>query len=310
MKPSEVDEIIACLPKGRTLFYYFQDRYALLLLSYLVGAGRSKADVRRTSFSKLLSKPIVQAATDNLGHSILSTDVLNSVWPPAYECYLLTLGSWGSGNRTYDQMSRTGHNLVLQLNFSSKHDRPYQALIGDEADQPFEYAYHPIAEGGYHTLAWARLDIDLRTGEALIEEVQNDWLRFALSSKSRAEPLADEESVYFRGSYIAAKRVRRYVRDVLAPHLKIWDEAMLMAAIWFLTEELGIQRIFYHTHASGTALKQIVGRPPPRSLYTSLPKKFCFVATEERPTFLYRTASKNRQYRDALKQAQFQLLEW
>jgi hypothetical protein len=29
------EEIIACMPQGRTLFYYFKDRYALLLFSRL-----------------------------------------------------------------------------------------------------------------------------------------------------------------------------------------------------------------------------------------------------------------------------------
>ena len=32
MKQDQIDEIVACLPKGKTYFYYFAEKYALMLL--------------------------------------------------------------------------------------------------------------------------------------------------------------------------------------------------------------------------------------------------------------------------------------
>jgi hypothetical protein len=309
MQREEVDEIIRCLPSGKTYFYYFPDRYAFLLLSYLVGGGMLTKEIKASAFAKLLSKPSVQSAIANVGGTMLSREVFDSRWPAQSECYLLSLGRWGSGDRAHDQISRKGHNLVLQLNFSSKHNRPYEALIQPDESHPFEYRYHPIADHGYHTLAWCRLDLDLKAGEALIEEIQNDWLRYALRSRAVAESGDESRIVEFRGSRIPVDKVKRYVDHVLSPHLKIWDEAMLTAAIWFLREELGIKRVFYHTYESGAALKGIRGRLPPRSLYTTLPKKFCFVTTREKPSFLESQRTR-RKRRSGVDEAQFQLLTW
>ncbi|WP_146242397.1 hypothetical protein [Acaryochloris thomasi] len=243
----------------------------------------------------------------NAGGKILSEDIFDSQWPLQSECYRLTLGTWGSGYQYYDQMSRQGKNLVLQLNFSSKHNRPYQRLIRPDDFHPFEYEDHPISDGGHHTLAWSRIDLDLNTGEALIEEIQNDWIRFALRSKAAADHKSD--SIYFRGSLLRVNQVREYVDQVLLPHIKLWDEAMLAATIWFLREELGIKKIFYHTYESGATLKKIAGTLPPRSLYTALPKKFCFRETHEQPTFL-NPSVRNKKRRQLLSNARFQLLSW
>jgi hypothetical protein len=68
--------------------------------------------------------------------------------------------------------------------------------------------------------------------------------------------------------------------------MRQWAEAMLAATIWFLREELGIKTIFYHTFDSGCRLKGIEDTLPPRSLYTVLPKKFCFEETDRLPGFL------------------------
>ena len=38
---------------------------------------------------------------------------------------------------------------------------------------PFEWTSHPVHEGRHRTLAWARIDLDWESGEALIEEIQN-----------------------------------------------------------------------------------------------------------------------------------------
>lgn len=68
--------------------------------------------------------------------------------------------------------------------------------------------------------------------------------------------------------------------------MRLWDEAMLASAIWFLKEEIGITRIYYHTFEFGSQWKCITGMQPPRSLYTRLPDRFCFEKTRQVPHFL------------------------
>ena len=57
MKYEEAREIIACLGRQRTLFHYFKDRYACLLLADLVGEGRAIREVREHPFGRLLNRP-------------------------------------------------------------------------------------------------------------------------------------------------------------------------------------------------------------------------------------------------------------
>jgi len=274
-------EIIACLPEGRTIFRYFKDRYALAMLSYIVGRGMTPSEIKKTPMAKLLNRPVVKNLAASLGGKPLTPMAIESTWPAHHEAYLLTLGVWGDHkadrwDQEWYQTSRPAANLVLQLNFSAKHDRPYEKLLKPDEYHLFERYSHPINKEGRHTLAWARIDIDLDAGQALIEEVQNDWIRDALRNwreswqKSREDPRA----------------MARYLRDVLNPHIRIWDEAILSAAIWFLRVELGVRTIFYHTFDSGVRLKQITKPKPPRSLYTKLPSRFCFRETCVPPSFL------------------------
>ena len=82
------------------------------------------------------------------------------------------------------------------------------------------------------------------------------------------------------------ERLFRYVDEVLQPHIAVWDEAMLTATLRFLREDLGIRRIFYHTFDGGNRIKALRSGMPPRSLYTRLPRRFCFRKTAEVPSFL------------------------
>ena len=52
MDQADIDEIIACLPTGRTLFPYFKDRYTLMLLSYFVGAGKPMRAIKQSPFGR------------------------------------------------------------------------------------------------------------------------------------------------------------------------------------------------------------------------------------------------------------------
>jgi hypothetical protein len=307
MNKQEINEIIECLPRGRTPFYYFKDRYALMLMSLAFAKPATKAEVRDAGFGRLLEKPVVKQAMGTCGSAKVSADVCDVYWPDDYNCYVLSLGTWGSRRRWYDQTSRCGYNLVLQLNFSMEHTSRYYEIVDPERNYPFEYRSHPISDDKRRTLAWSRMDIELASDEALIEEIQNDWLRKAIAARRRADKCP--EKIWLQGKLVRSKTVIKYFDEVLVRHLKVWDEAMLAATIWFLRTEIGVSRIFYHAHGSGSKLKRIRCQQPPRSLYTTLPRKFCFAETDEHPTFLERHA-KGQKARRALNEAKFQSLNW
>ncbi len=306
MELTEVKEIIDCLPKGRTPFYYFKDRYALLLLGMAIDAPVRKRDLKGSAFARLLDKDVVKSAISKCGSAAIVPDTFDIDWPSEYECYLLTLGAWASLDR-WGQTSRRGYNLVLQLNFSSRHDKKYRKLIETDGRHPFEFRGHPVSTGKLRTLAWSRMDIDLSSGEALIEEIQNDWIRCARRVRRRAGTARNV--LRYRGVELRASAVVEYVDSVLQSHASFWDEAMLSATIWFLRRELGIRTIYYHTHESGAALKRIKHTLPPRSIYSALPRRFCFAKTDARPGFLPLTA-KFAAKRKALNEARFQVLRW
>ncbi len=145
----------------------------------------------------------------------------------------------------------------------------------------FEYWGHPIRTDGCPTLAWARLDVDLATGTALIEEIQSDWLRLLRS---------DIEDVAIRAPISRElKQKQSYEISLRARYEKLWPVAMMLATLMVLREHLGCHSVFLHQPEIGAALKSITGRHPPRSLYTSLPRSFCFEATQDVPAFLSRS---------------------
>lgn len=314
MEQEQVQEIIDCLGGSREKFYYHKDRYALMLLSYIAGSGMSIRDIKQSRFKKLLDKPFVKKILQHNGCSTLTRDMLNVFWPNQYSCYLLTLDSWGTGgdwSRFEAQTSRSGWNLVLQLNFSQQHNEVYQRLVKPGKYHPFEDEYHPIAKcGRLHTLAWARIDLDLERDEALIEEIQTDWIRLAKKSVKVATAIKKGDvrkprylPWYLKNMGCDVQALSQYVEQELRTHSEMWEEAMLASAIHFLRDKVGISRIFYHSFESGYTLKRITGRKPPRSLYTKLPARFCFEPSSEAPGFLIE--KQNRKIVSAVKKGNF-----
>jgi hypothetical protein len=289
MKKQDAEEIIHCLTQDRTLFYYFKDRYAPLLLSKVFPGNTTVADIKKSRFSPLLNKPVVKQVLANMGGAVLCCDDLLYSWDPSGKQFLLTLGIWGADKCDYYyQTSRRGHNLVLQLNFSNQHDKPYQKLVN--RDYWFSSYYHPRLNRGdreyfRETLAWARIDLDFQHGQALIEEIQSDWIRWAKSDYLRAK----RKVTCHAKTNCRCERMQwynnivQYYEQVLQPYNDLWAEAMLAATVNFVVDELGLRWIYYHTHETGKAVKRC---NPPRSLYTDLPRKFCFNKTSEGPTFL------------------------
>lgn len=311
MKTEDAKDIITCLPNGRTVYPYHQDRYAVQLLEFVVDDQVSISELRDSEFGKLLSRPTVKSVVASCGSGTLSRDDLAKAWPLDVEIYRLSLSRWGpESEKDWDrwgyQTSRPGQNLVLQLNFSNVHNQAYGKIVKSKDNSPFAFYGHPVVQRDWHTLAWARLDIDLDGGEALIEELQSDWVRysrkaaeFAQRTLAGADGQEPEKTIVFDGQTLDAQAVCAYYNDVVAPHAKLWDEAMLSAALWFLVSEIGVRQIYLHDHESGCKLKNLTFSQPPRSLYTKLPQRFCFQKSKQGPSFLF--AKPDRRLRKLMK---------
>lgn len=288
-----VNEIIACMPKERTKFRYFKSRYAFMLLQRIVGEGDTIGNIKKSVYSGLLDKPEVKRVLALVGNGVITPKFLNSVWPGDTYNFLLTVGRWGSNSYRWDQTSRRGYNLVLQLNFSNQHDGVYNRMVKPDYESLLNFFSHPILElddRDYfrETLAWSRIDLDFDKNEALIEEVQCDWLRQAKYLLQDAKYFKKQSKKMRRYWGLNGKLddIIKYCEEILMPYNKIWAEAMLAATIEFIQNELGINNIYYHSEKTGFRVKKINNTKPPRSLYRKLPNKFCFSKTTEAPEFL------------------------
>ncbi|MBB3060423.1 hypothetical protein [Microbulbifer rhizosphaerae] len=293
------EEIVACLMRGeRTKYYYFKDRYALAMLWHYCRDGMRVGALRQSRLGRLLSKPLVRQVLSQCGDGVVRPENLASYWPERFHCYTLSLGLWGSARSScWYQTSRAGYNLVLQLNFSNLHDRHYRRLKLDTDCSPFDFACHPTSRVR-NTLAWSRIDLDLESDTALIEEVQNDWLREARELYEQAKQCLEAKGSRRSGrrwyESFPPERAVDYFEMAIEPHLGLWSEAMLSATIEFLLEEIGVGKIFYHSWETGCKVKNC---RPPRSVYSSLPEKFCFQRVSRGPQFLYDDRSSRRKMR-------------
>lgn len=290
MDIESVREIIDCLPAERTLFHYFRDRQAVYMLQWLLRqrGQQTLPRLRASRWNRLLSKPVLKPVLAHCGDGVLAADDLDCVWPAEAEAYRLTLGQWGeTSGYGWQQTSRPGFNLVLQLNFNRYHDTEFQNWTGIDTSQSFNYHGHPVSARCPNTLAWSRLDVDLDQGEVLIEEIQTDWIRRVKRTLWRLQRIAENgsDAVAGRGG-LNVRGMHSYYEHILRRHEKNWSEAMLLSTIWFCHQELGIDRIWYHSYDTGVALKNMRDYLPPRSLYTDLPRRFCFTTTGQGPSFI------------------------
>jgi len=266
---------------GRLLFRYYKDRYAVMMLEDLLQPRQPIRSLREGRFGRLLDRPSIKALVASKGDGWLDRDDLLMLWPYETETYVVTFATWGSAERRdqrWHQISRPRRQLVLQLNFPRLHDIQYRRLIANAKDMPFAQDYHPINENGRITMAWARIDIDFSSGEALIEEVQSDWIRNVLWDAARGYG--------YYGESPERDRLKLYAESVLAPHTAMWSEAVLAAALHLLIAGCGISRVWYHHYDTGWEVKKMSWCGTPRSLYTDLPKRFCFELTNEPPAFI------------------------
>lgn len=276
------DSMRALNQPRRLLFRYYKDRYAAMLLERQLQPRLRISTLRTGPYARLLDRPAIKALVASKGDGFLHRDDFASLWPYETQSYVVTFARWGSErsrDRRWNQTSRPRHQLVLQLNFPYAHDAEYYRLIPDAEGMPFACSFHPVNMNKRLTMAWARIDIDLVSGEALIEEVQNDWIRNVGGALSAA--------LEGWGIYAPDRdKLKAYAEIVLAPHAAMWSEAVLAAALQVLTRDCGIGRIWYHHCETGCEIKQMTGWRPPRSLYTDLPKRFCFELTDDAPEFI------------------------
>lgn len=272
-------EILACLQGERTVFPYYRDRYGIGLLRQLsrhrrTGHGLNVAELKQSRYASLLQKPRIRAMLAGLGHQSIDDAYLAlHDHDPQQTHFVLTLATWGSERRQerrYRQTSRPGLNLVLQLNFSAEHDRLYRTL--GTSHSRFNYHAHPVSPQR-NTLAWARIDLDLDSNSALIEEVQSDWIRNVARLEERVlrklaagQPESAPANVYgLPCSLATARAYAAHVRERYAP---IWSEAMLWASLQFIRDELGLEAVYYHSEQGGQLLKASTA---PRRRVPSIP---------------------------------------
>ena len=283
MELEDLKEIIACLSGDRTKFYYFRDRYALMLLKDYIGdKAMPISHLKQSPYANLLHKAPVKKALALAGNGMITAELLEMVWDENPLAFVTTLAQWGDGKKDWkwNQMSRQGYHLVLQLNMATDHTQRFEKLIRPSDVHTFNSYGHPsLKKGSRGTLAWVRLDMDFESNEVLIEEIQCDWIREVRE--------AVKEGYTWYGDY-SRDEIKAYANNVLAPYAKVWEEAMLAATIDFIRHELGINCIYYHSFEIGALLKNIKYRKPPRSLYTKLPKQFGFQKTSQGPEFLMR----------------------
>ena len=280
-------------------YIYYKDKFAVQQLEFFLeqsqcDAGQSISDLKKSNQAFLLDKPALKSICSGAGSKKLDVNTLQNYLPDDYLPFSITFDTWGAytKHRKYNwyQTTRPGYSLVLQLNFTQPHDVKYYQLIKPKhKHHRFRWTCHPVKDNHTLTCAWARLDFDLNTGEVLIEEIQNDWLRDVTAFMKSMESLVKDdkkkvkEHDFFSANNTTFENLQEYHDSVLKPYRKMWDEAILSAAIWFSKRELGLNKIYYHTWETGAFLKDC---EPPKSIYTKLPKKFGFKASKTAPQFI------------------------
>ena len=298
MTPDEIDLIRQVLPERMT-YPYYADRESAWLLARRMAGDTCVRELRQGTCARYLDRPLLRPLVAGCGGMLRQADVdaladagrlpanglgpaalraLEQAWAGPWHDFELSLASWGTGNEWWTQTSRRGGNLVLQMGFPSDHAVLMGRYLGQAVRKDFEFDAHPIRTSGRPTLAWARLDIDLDSGTALIEEVQSDWLRLV---REEAQWIAQHEP---RSRQL--RNAQAYDAALRQAYGKLWPRAMLLAALMLLRDELGIGTVYMHMPETGVRLKRIGGLAPPRSLYSALPKSFGFATTCEAPEFL------------------------
>ncbi|WP_395373461.1 hypothetical protein [Marinicella sp. W31] len=284
MNKELLEEVLSCLSDERITYAYFKDRYCMFLLSQYIGDGKSIQELKQGPFSQFCQKPHIKQWLGGIGSQYIEPDMLMALWQTQVHHFRVTLGQWGGDSPSWQQTCRKGYNLVLQLNFTKTHDRFYERVANTEYE-PFTAYGHPTHEQR-NTLAWSRIDLSEDLSEALIEEVQTDWLRKSENIVRYLNRCNNPYEFEYYGIKTDLSGLSRYFNDVIKPLKSVWDEAILCATLEFLIKKVGVKNIYYYDHDTGRKLKSIDYDLPPRSLYTRLPKRFGFHTVSDAPEFI------------------------
>ncbi len=291
---------------------YYSGREDAWLLAHLTPGDARVADLRKAGLGKLLDRPLIRPVIAGCGGTLRLQDVLalayaphaldwrglsaaaqaqlNAVYADPWLDFELSFAEWGTrAGYSWQQTSRPGCNLVVQLGFPSEHATLMGRYMARGGRKAFEEELHPVRLSGRPTLAWARIDYDPSSGIALIEEVQSDWLRFV---REEVAALAEQMP-----RARATRSAVAYEAEIRRRYDKLWPRVMLLAAIELLRDQMGCAEIYMHRPGTGAVLKHIHGRQPPQSLYSALPKSFGFAQTRHIPAFL---GKRHRELRRAL----------
>lgn len=300
MKTKDITTLLRGLP--RTVSYaYYRGREDAWLLAHLMPGDARVSELRDMGLGKFLNRPLIRPVVAGCGGTLRLKDILalayathaldwkdlspaaeaqlNAIYGETWLDFELSFTVWGEEDSfAWQQTSRPGRNLVVQLGFPSDHAVLMGRYLSTEARKAFEFAAHPIRLKGRPTLAWARVDFDPNTGVVLIEEVQSDWLRFV---RDEVERLAD---LHPRSR--ETRTAKLYEDALRAQYEKLWPKVMLLVTLEVMRDHVGCSEFYMHRPETGVVLKNIYGRKPPKSLYTSLPKSFGFQTTSHIPAFL------------------------
>lgn len=306
MDSSTIDECLEIFSAHQT-YYYYKDKYAIdRILEQKVDRINSQtlreAGLVKEAHNPLVKKLLVKAK------GALSAQELYGYWPEEGQCFNITFGKWGEAPKrskkgSWYQTSRSGYSFVLQLNFSTDHNRDfYRFLKPSSGIRSFQYTGHPIATQRFVTMGWCRMDIDFETNEVLIEELQTDWIRELADMEKRLNVIKTDvnaERFFTYHGFNTSRRNWLSYLETTRPYKSIWSEALLHAAVVFAKQELGIPNVWMHTYESGNLFKDLKYSKPPRSLYTKLPKKYGFEQTVQGPLFLRKEKYLKRYFRTA-----------
>ena len=312
MNKNEIKWITSCLP-DKMIYPYFKDKYALELLQLAFPESTKMATVKQSKFGRFLNKSLVRELIATCGSGQIDFNKVGTVWREDTSFLRLTMSQWGDVQRwkngNYHQVSRPALNLVLQVNFDSAHDHCFYQTIGKENQGYFGYVDHPQHDK-LNTLGWLRLDINMETGEALIEEVQSDWVKQAARYKRNLKTQPKDEDCECLACQ-RPKALELYLNQ-FKPYMKLWDEMILSAGIWFLVKQLGLKKIWYHSFETSKHYKMMPDYSlPPKSVYSKLPQRFGFDKVQKAPELITECKALGKLARRAKAQGmQFYKLEF
>ena len=310
MLPKDRDILVRDLP-GELAYPYFKGREAAWVLHQRLKKDVQIARLRRGPLGALVTRPGIRETVTECGDGRLTAERLLPLADPlrlfemkgqlptgrpaeaAFDAlcaaeilpFIVTFDSWlneGDDDLQWNQTSRRGCNLVVQVNFPDSYAEEFRALFGSHERANLEYWSHPVRRDGPITMSWARLDMDPDGEEVLIEEIQSDWLRAVSRNKHHLKRHRTKSD---------RALIEKFIEITAARFGKVWAEATMLAALAVARNLLRARRIWLHQPHSGAKLKRITDRLPPRSIYTDLPRRFCFEPTHRAPEILYRARS-------------------